>query len=85
MIAWLTREPDGWRLRLDSGEPDPPVYQPTTLVLSPSAEAWFLHGLAPAPCAWCGLPFLPRRRGQQYCTARCRGAAYWQAGREGTE
>lgn len=82
MIAWLDRTPAGWLLRLDSGEPAPPTYQPGAVVFSPAAEAWLLEGAGPGLCAWCQLPFLPRRRGQQYCTARCRSAAYRAQQRE---
>lgn len=80
MIVYLAREPDGWSLRLDSGESAPPVVRPAALVCSPSAEAWFRGGAGPGLCAWCQELFLPTRRGQQWCTARCRSAAY-RAGR----
>lgn len=81
VIVFLTRERDGWMLRLDSGEPEPPVYCPAAIVCSPSAEAWFRGGEGPGLCAWCQELFLPSRRGQQYCTARCRGAGYREARR----
>lgn len=77
MIAWLTRERDGWLLRLDSWHGVPFGHLTVdALVCSPSAEAYFLGGEGPGLCAGCQELFLPTRRGQQYCTARCRSAAY---------
>lgn len=71
MIVYLAREPDGWYVRLDSGEPDPPVVRPAALVCSPSAEAWFRRGRVPALCAYCRAGFVPTRRGHCYCGRAC--------------
>lgn len=82
LIVWMDRRRDGWFLRFDSGEVDPPTLTVPAVVFSPATEAWFRGSEGPGLCAWCQELFLPTRRGQQYCTARCRSAGYRRDQRE---